>query len=138
MLPVIHSPVLVAQGEVQSLTLVVLGEQGTFLLHHSLQTSTLQMAANCFIGEGLVGDGLEGMGNLGSSGGLPSVDKTDGMSDISGGKLGWTTTRGLGNMGAIFRPDTSDSRSVMASNGGYLVGRVLGINEMKDIVKLCI
>ena len=96
------------------------------------------MAVDCFIGEGLVGDGLEGMGNLGSSGGLPSVDKTDGMANISGGKLGRTTTRGLGNMGAIFRPDTSDSRSVMASNGGYLVGRVLGINEMKDIVKLCI
>jgi hypothetical protein len=77
----------VAQGKVQSLTFVVLGEQGMFLLHHSLQASTLQMVANCFIGEGLFGNGLEGMGNLGGSGGLPSVDKTDGMADISGGKL---------------------------------------------------
>jgi hypothetical protein len=41
-------------------------------------------------------------------------------------------------MGTVFRPDMGDSGSVKASNGGDLMGRVLGVNEMKDIVKLCI
>src|SRR5260221_6953839 len=58
-LPVLNSPVPVAKGKVHPFTLMTLGEQRRFLLHHSLQTSLFQVGTDGFMREGLIGDGLK-------------------------------------------------------------------------------
>ena len=87
-----HSPVPVAQGKVHVCKPVMLGKQGAFLLHHSFHTSHFQVATDSFMGEGLIGDGLKGVGNLGGIISLPRVDKMGGMVNVSWGKFQWTTT----------------------------------------------
>ena len=79
-LPVLNSPVQMADGKVHLLMAVTWGKQRAFLLHHSL----FQLVMDSLGGDGLVGKRLEGLGNLYSSVSLPRVDKTKGMADISG------------------------------------------------------
>ena len=53
--------------------------------------------------------------------------------NIGGGEFGWMTTRGFRNVCMMFRPDTSDGRSMKASDGSNLMCRMVTINESKDI-----
>src|SRR5258708_22191656 len=41
-------------------------------------------------------------------------------------------TRGLWNMWTVLGPNVCDSRGVMTSQGGYLMGRMARVNENKD------
>ena len=86
-----------------------------FLLHHSLHTSFLQVAANGLGGDGMVLDILKSLGDLDCIFSLSSTKKSNGMVHISRGNDEWTTTRGFGKVGTVFGTNTTDGGVVEAS-----------------------
>jgi hypothetical protein len=61
-------------GKVKPVIFMMLGEERAFLLHYSLPPRFFQVVAGGLRGEGLVGDGAQGLGNLDSIISLPRAD----------------------------------------------------------------
>ena len=70
-------------------------ENGAFSFNHSLYMSFFKVRTNCAWGERLIDNVGEGFGNLNSIFCLLTGEKMDGMVNIGGGKLFWTTTSEL-------------------------------------------
>ena len=91
-----------SMGKVQTCFMMSGREKRVFGLDHSLHTSFFKAKTNCAGGERLIDDVGEGFGNLNSIFCPLSGDEVDGMMDIEGGKLLWTTTSGLLKLRMLF------------------------------------
>src|SRR5882762_969241 len=112
MLPVLNSPILMAQSKVQPCPPMMVGKERAFLLHHSLHTSFLQVVVNCLRGDGTVLHILECFDDLDCIFSLPRPNKTNGMAHINRRNDGRTTTRGFGWVGKMFGVQPADRRLV--------------------------
>ena len=90
-------------------------EERTFGLDHSLHASFFEVKASGAGGERLIDDIGEGFGDLDSIFCPLSGDEMDGMADIGGGKLLWTTTSGLLKLRMLFGAKSRDSREMDTS-----------------------
>src|SRR6201996_2016661 len=82
-------------GKVQMCFIMSGREEWMFGLDHSLHASFFEVKTSGSWGEGLIDNTEEGFGDLDSIFCPLSGDEMDGMADIGGGKLLWTTTSGL-------------------------------------------
>ena len=57
-----------------------------------------------------------------------------GMVDISSGKFGWTTTRRLREVRAMFRAKLRHCTKAIRSTSCYLSGRMTSIKQRKEMV----
>ena len=76
-------------------------EDWPFLLHHRLHALFLLVVLNGLGRERLVGEVLKRFGHLDSIISLSNANKSNGMTNIGVRKLGRTTTRGFGEVGAM-------------------------------------
>jgi hypothetical protein len=67
--------------------------------------------------ERLVNDILKSLGDLNSILNLPSANKTLGITDVRGRKLGKSATSGLGKVGEVFRVKSDDGAIADTSRG---------------------
>jgi hypothetical protein len=70
-----------------------LAEKRVFGFNHSLHASLFYVEVSCSGEKGLVGDIVEGFGDLNSIFCLPQGNKIDSMMDVNRGKCFWTTTK---------------------------------------------
>jgi hypothetical protein len=85
------------------------GEKWSFLLDYSLYAMLSEIAASCLRGERLVGDVLKRFGDLNSILDLSRANKTLGIADIRGGKLGRSATSRLGKVREVFRMKSANA-----------------------------
>ena len=78
------------------------GEKWSFLLDYNLHAMLSEIAASCLRGEGLVGDVLKSLGDLGSILNLSRANKMLGIANIRGRKLGRSATSRLGKVWKVF------------------------------------
>ena len=114
--------------------MVMLGQYGLLLLHHSLHTSLLQCPPDCLITDRCMDDVPQGFLDLDSIVCLFSGEKVDGMVNIGGGKLGMVATNGLGDGRAVFLIDSRDGGKVPAHRFGDLFGRLPSKRQGKDSI----
>jgi hypothetical protein len=81
------------QGKVQSLPPMPFGEEGLFGLDYSLHPSFFQVISGCLRCEGVVGDFLKDLGDLGGILSLPGGDEMLGIASIRLRKLRRTSSR---------------------------------------------
>jgi hypothetical protein len=67
--------------------------------------------------ERLVNDTLKNLGDLNCILNLPSANKTLGIADVGGRKLGRSATRGLEKVGKVFRAKSGDATIANTSRG---------------------
>jgi hypothetical protein len=134
LLLILHSPMLVCQGKVHPCLSMPLGEEGLFLLCHSLQASCFEATTHSLHREGLVGDIPKCFGNIHSSISLPRADKTLCMTDVGWGKLGRTTTKRLREVRAMFRMKLRHCTKAILGSSCYLGGCMASIKQSKDMV----
>jgi hypothetical protein len=70
-----------------------LAEKRGFGFNHSLHASLFYVEVSCTSGKGLVGDIVEGFGDLNSIFYLSQGNKIDSLMDVNRGKCFWTTTK---------------------------------------------
>ena len=112
-------------------------EKRAFGLHHSLHTSLFKVKMNCAGGERLIDDVGEGFGDLDSIFCPLSEDEMDGMMDIGGGKLLWTTASGLLKLRTLFGVKYGYSGGMDTSSSGDRVGGLASIKHGEDFGLLC-
>ena len=121
-----------ANSEVQVVLMMMLGQSGLLLLHHSLHTSLLQCPPDCLFTDKCMGDVPQGFLDPDSIVCLFSADKVDDMVNIGGGKLGRAATNGLGDGRAVFLMDSGDGGKVPAHRFGDLFGRLPSMRQGED------
>ena len=105
-----------SMGKVQMCFTMSGREKRVFGLDHSLHTSFFEVKTNCAEGERLIDDVGEGFGNLDSIFCPLRGDEVDGMTDIGGGKLLWTTTSGLLKLKMLFGVKSRDGGGMDTSS----------------------
>ena len=136
LLPILHSPVLMADCKVQSGLSMVFGEKWPFLLHHSLHPSLFQVSANSLSRDRLIINVLKSLSDLDSIFSLSSADKMYAMANVGWGKLGKTTTRWFSKVWMMFSAKSRDSTSVYTSGRWYLMSRLTSFKQGKDMSAL--
>ena len=96
-------------GKVQTRFTMSGREERAFSLDHSLHASFFEVKMSGAGGERLIDDIGEGFGELDSIFCPLSGDEMNGMADIRGGKLLWTTSSGLLKLRMHFRVKSRDS-----------------------------
>ena len=135
-LPVLHSPVLMAQSKVHSCSSMACSEKRALFLHHSLHSCFLQVMTDGLGWDGLVLDILKGSGELDSILSLSSSNQPDDMKHVSGSNDGRVTTRGFGKVRMEFGANSTDSRVVYTSSKRNLASRLTQIQERDDLIGL--
>ena len=86
--------------------------------------------------DGLIDDIGEGFGHLDSILGPASRDKVDGVTDIGGGKLGWTTSSGFLQVRTLLGTKSRDGRIIKTSGRCNSMGSITRIKHGEDGVLL--
>ena len=123
-----------ANSELQAVLMVMLGQYGLLLLHHSLHTSLLRCHPYCLMTDRCMGDVPQGFSDLDRIVCLFSINKADGMMNVGGGKLGRAATNGLGNGRAVLLMDFGDGGKVPATRSGDLSCRLPSMRPGEDSI----
>ena len=89
-----------------------------------------------WVERGLVGKVLERFGHLDGIISLSSANKSNGMTNVGVRKLGRTTTRGFGEIGAMSLAYPGYGRLGYTSERRDVIARMARIKEMKDVGSL--
>ena len=112
-------------------------EKGAFGLYHSLHMSFFKVKINCARGERLINNVGEGFGNLNSIFCLLTEEEMDGMVNIGGGKLFWTTTSGLLKLRTLFRAKFEDGGGMDTSSSQDRAGELASIEHGENYMLWC-
>ena len=112
-------------------------KKGAFGVYHSLYMSFFKVRTNCARGERLIDNVGEGFGNLNSIFCLLTKEEMDGMVNIGGEKLLWTTTSGLLKLKTLFRVKSGDGGGMDTSSSQDIAGELASIEHGENYVLWC-
>ena len=92
---------------------------------------------NCARGERLINNVCERFSNLNSIFWLLTEEEMDGMINIGGGKLLWTTTSGLLKLKTLFGVKSEDGGGMDTSSSRDIAGELASIKHGENYVLWC-